>query len=48
MKPHGAAVMGEHAVQDEGVQVDVKIQRATEALRDHHGPAATIGDALTA
>jgi len=31
----------------QGQQI-VESQRATEALYDHHGPAATIGDAVTA
>jgi hypothetical protein len=48
MEPHAATVVREHAVQHERVQMDVEIQRATEALDDHHGPAAAIGDAVAA
>jgi hypothetical protein len=47
MKPHGTPVVREHAVQHERVQVNVEIQRPTEALHDDHGPAATIDDAVT-
>jgi len=48
MKPHGATVVREHAVQHERVQMDVQIQRATEALDDHHGAAAPVADAVAA
>ncbi|MCA1651716.1 MAG: hypothetical protein LC753_16075 [Acidobacteria bacterium] len=48
MKPHSPTVVREHTVQHERVQMDVEIQRPTEAPHDDHGPAATVGDAVTA
>lgn len=48
MKSHGVIVMREHAVQHQRMQMDVEIQRPTEALHDHDGAAAPIGDAATA
>jgi hypothetical protein len=48
MKPHVATGVHEHTVQHERVQMDVQIQRSTKALDDHHGSAATIGNAVTA
>lgn len=47
MKAHGAVVVREHAVSHQRVQMDVEIQRPTEALDDPRGAAAPIGDAGT-
>jgi hypothetical protein len=46
MKLHSTAIVREHTVQHERVQVDIEIQRPTEALHDHHGAAATLCDAV--
>jgi hypothetical protein len=47
MKPHDATVVREHTVQHERVQMNVQVQRSTEALNNHYGAAATIVDAVT-
>jgi hypothetical protein len=47
MKPQDATVVREHTVQHERVQMNVQVQRPTEALDNHHGAAATIVDAVT-
>jgi hypothetical protein len=48
MKPHGAILAREHAVEHQRVEMDVEIERPTEALHDHGSAAAPIGDAVTA
>jgi site-specific recombinase XerC len=48
MKPNGAFLHGDHAVQHERVEVDVEIERATEPLDDDHGAAPPVDDALAA
>ena len=47
VKPQSAAVaFSEHAVQHQGMDVDVHIERRPEPLDDRHGPAASVSDAL--
>ena len=47
MKINRAPVHREHAVQHEGMEVDVEIEGAAEALHDGDGAAPPIRDAIT-
>ena len=42
VKVHRVAALGEHAVEHEGVQMDVRIQRPAETLHDGHRAAAPV------
>jgi len=46
VKPQPLAVLREHAIDREHMDVDVQVQRASESLDDGHSTAATIDDAI--
>lgn len=48
VEPQEPALLDVDAIEHEGMEMDVQIQRGAEALNDHHGSAASTGYACLA